>query len=158
MIKNILDCDFKYEEDKMYRYSTYYKKWSCCSDLTPKPNGYIQIMINKKNYQLHRIIFKYFNEDWDINDTSKNNQIDHKNINPLDNRIENLRVVNVSQNTRNQNKRKNCSSKYRGVSRDRNKWRADIQIDGKHKHLGLFDIEEEAAECYKKAYDEIMNL
>jgi len=158
MIKNILDCDFKYEEDKMYKLHKQSNKWSCCNDLKPNTNGYIRININNKCYYLHRIIYKYFNENWDINDTSKNNQIDHININPLDNRIENLRLVNHSQNNRNRNKFKNCTSKYRGVRRRKNKWEANIQIDGKQKYLGLFDIEEEAAECYKKKYDELMNL
>ena len=157
MIKNILGSDFKYENDKMYRLHKQSKKWNCCND--NKPNkGYIRIDINKKLYQLHRVIYKYFNPDWDITDNSNNNFIDHININPLDNRIENLRILNCSQNTRNQNKRKNCSSKYRGVCWDRNKWRARIQINGKKKHLGLFDNEEEAYECYKKVYDELMNF
>ena len=157
MIKNILGADFKYEEDKMYRFNMRHKKWNCCNN-NKSNSKYIQIKINKKMYQLHRIIYKYFNEDWDITDTLHNNQIDHININPLDNRIENLRVVNQSQNVRNQNKKPNCSSKYRGVSfykRDK-KWVAQISINGKSKHLGMFHNEEDAYECYKKKYDEIM--
>jgi len=156
MIKNILECDFKYEDDKLYRYSTYYKKWKCCNDVKPNNKGYINICINKKLYALHRLIYKYHNEDWDITDTSNNNLIDHININSLDNRIENLRVVNHSQNCRNKNKRQNCSSKYIGVSwhKTNNKWIAHIRINGKSKNLGYFDNEEEASECYKKAYDE----
>jgi len=154
MIKNILGCDFKYENDKMYRKLK--TKWKCCSDLKTN-SGYIRIYINKKHYPLHRIIYKYFNEDWDLT-FSPNNPIDHININPLDNRIENLRAVTFSQNCRNKEKKKNCSSKYKGVTRYRNKWKVTITIDGKKKYLGYFDNEEEAAEAYKKAYDEIMNL
>ena len=57
-------------------------------------------------------------------------------------------------------KKKNCSSKYRGVCWDKKdkKWRAQIQIDGKSKYLGLFETEEEAYECYKKKYDELMSV
>ena len=111
------------------------------------------------NYYLdHCLTFrKYFNEDFDLTDTSHNNQIDHININKLDNRIENLRVVNHSQNSRNQNKKENCSSKYKGVCWDKNKWKARISINYKLKHLGLFDNEEEAHLAYKKVYDEIMD-
>jgi len=157
MIKNILGSDFKYEDDKMYRLNKRNNKWSCCNDLKPN-DKYIKIYINKKMYYLHRIIYKYHNEEWDITDTSTNNQIDHININSLDNRIENLRVVNHSQNIRNQKKRPNCTSKYRGVYWDnqRNKWVAYISIDGKSKYLGIFINEEKASEAYKKAYDEIM--
>jgi hypothetical protein len=159
MIKNILGIDFKYENDKLYRLSKKTNKWCCCNDLKSH-NGYIRITINKKMYLLHRLIYKYFNEEWDITDSSYNNLIDHFDINPLNNRIENLRVVNNSINNRNKNKFKNCSSKYKGVSwnKQRNKWKVSITIDGKSKHLGLFDNEEEANECYKKVYDEIMNI
>ena len=160
MIKNILGCDFKYENDKLYRLHNRNKKWICCNDNKPESNGYIRIKINKKRYSLHRLVYKYHNEEWDITDISRDNLIDHFDINPLNNKIENLRVVNQSQNTRNQNKRQNCSSKYIGVywNKKNNKWKVSIKIDGKSKYLGLFDNEEEAYECYKKKYDEIMNL
>ena len=156
MIKNILGCDFKYEEDKLYRKLK--TKWTCCNDNKSDNSGYIRININKKMYLLHRIIYKYFNEDWDINDNPRKNQIDHININSLDNRIENLRVVNHSQNNRNKNKQPNCSSKYIGVSWHNrgNKWEARIRINGKSKHLGYFDNEEEAAEVYKKKIKNIL--
>ena len=161
MIKNILGTNFKYEDDKMYKLNKHTNKWCYCNDLKPNNSkGYIQININKKMYYLHRLIYKYFNEDWDITDITRDNQIDHININPTDNRIENLRIVNHSENCRNINKRKNCSSKYKGVSwkKSNSKWGAQIRIDGKKKYLGLFDNEQEAAEAYKKKYDEIMNL
>ena len=92
MIKNILGTDFKYEEDKMYRLHKQSKKWICCNDNKPSPI-YINAKVNKKFYYLHRLIFKYHNDDWDITDISKNNRIDHIDINKLNNTIENLRVV-----------------------------------------------------------------
>jgi len=158
MIKNILGCDFKYENDKLYRKLK--SKWNCCNDIKGHSRGYIQIGINNKLYYLHRVIYKYFNEEWDITDSSSNNQIDHININPLDNRIENLRVLTHSQNNRNQKKRKNCSSQYKGVNwnKQNNKWKAQININGKVKYLGLFTNEEEAAETYKKINNEIMEF
>ena len=159
MIKNILGSDFKYENDKLYRLDKRNNKWSCCNDNKPSGKGYIPIKINKKIYKLHRLIYKYHNEEWDMI-YSHNNEIDHININPLDNKIENLRILNCSQNCRNQNKKKNCSSKYKGVSWSKviSKWRAQIKINGKTKHLGLFDNEEEAYLAYKKEYDELMNI
>ena len=156
MIKNILGCDFKYEDDKMYRLHKQSKKWKCCNDVKQNSRGYIQININKKLYVLHRLIYKYFNEDWDIS-YSKNNHIDHININPSDNRIENLRILTCSQNTRNQKKRENCSSIYKGVYKRGKKWEARIKIDGKSKYLGSYKSELEAHEAYQKKYDEIMN-
>ena len=157
MIKNILGYDFKYEDDKLYKKLK--TKWHCCNDLKGNKKGYIRIAINKKRYYLHRIIYKYFNEEWDIT-YSHSNQIDHIDIDPTNNKIENLRIVNHSQNTRNQKKLNNCSSQYKGVywNKQNNKWIAQININGKVKYLGLFTNEEEAAETYKKKYDEIMKF
>ena len=160
MIKNVLGTEFKYEDDKMYKLNKQTKKWSCCNNIKPNPRGYIRININKKFYQLHRLIYKYHNENWDITDSSKNNQIDHIDINKSNNKIENLRVVNISQNLRNKNKFKNCSSKFIGVSWNKTgkKWKASISINSKNKHLGYYDTEEEAYEVYKIQYDEIMTV
>jgi hypothetical protein len=159
MIKNILGCEFKYEDDKMYRFDNKHKKWNCCNDNKVNNSGYIHIGINKKKYRLHRLIYKYHNEDWDITDISLNNLIDHKDINKTNNKIENLRILNHSQNQRNIKKRENCSSKYMGVSwnKQKNKWTAQIQINNKVKNLGYFDNEEEAREAYQIAYNELMN-
>tara|TARA_R110000796_G_scaffold31159_1_gene82892 strand:- start:1266 stop:1739 length:474 start_codon:yes stop_codon:yes gene_type:complete len=155
-MKNILGIAFKYEDDKLYRLNKYTNEWSCCSNLKGNNKGYIRIKINKKMYYLHRLIYKYFNEEWDLTDTSYNNLIDHIDINPSNNKIENLRIVNNSQNTRNQNKKENCSSTYRGVCwhKSNSKWGASICINYKLKHLGYFANEEEAHLAYKKVYDE----
>jgi len=77
---------------------------------------------------------------------------DHKNHTGLDNRRDNLRICNNSQNHQNECLRRNHSSAFKGVSwrKSRNKWRALIGVDGKQKHLGYFNSEIEAV----KAYDE----
>lgn len=70
------------------------------------------------------------------------NELDHINRNKLDNRIENLRECNSSQNAANRRSNK----KYKGVSKCLNgKFKAQIT-------LGTFDTAEEAA----KKYDEIL--
>jgi hypothetical protein len=61
-----------------------------------------------KNYKmlLHRVIYYAHNPSWNIENTSTNNSIDHKvhlNGVPLDNSIDNLRVVNHLQNHFNRN-------------------------------------------------------
>lgn len=62
----------------------------------------------------------------------------------------NIRFVTIQQNNFNLRKRKNCTSKYKGVSfyKNKNKWRCRIFKGGKNYYLGLFDSEEEAALVY----------
>tara|TARA_R110000782_G_scaffold35048_2_gene83985 strand:+ start:43 stop:570 length:528 start_codon:yes stop_codon:yes gene_type:complete len=158
MIKNILGAEFKYEDDKMYRLHKQNKIWNCCNDMKPEKNGYIRIRIDNKKYLLHRLIYKYHNENWDITDRSKNNQIDHIDINETNNKIENLRVLTSSQNLRNKNKKENSNNKYRGVYKSsKNRWRARISIGGENKHLGVFKTELEAHLVYEKKCKELMN-
>jgi AP2 domain len=80
--------------------------------------------------------------------------IDHKNVNGLDCRRENLRVTDNSLNHANTNKRRTPStSKYKGVSWDqsRGKWLAMIKVKPKRFNLGRFSTEHEAAAAYDAA-------
>ena len=103
------------------------------------------IYINKKQYALSRIVYKAHNKDWDITDSSKNNEVDHININSIDNRIENLRILTHQQNSFNTN------AKGYYWSEERNKWHTKIKINGKIKYLGLFEKEQDARQAYLKA-------
>lgn len=81
-------------------------------------------------------------------------KVDHRNGNGLDNQKDNLRVCTRLQNARSfASKRKNASSKFRGVSRDfdREKWFADIRVLRKTIHLGRYEQEEDAAKAYDAA-------
>jgi len=128
-----------------------------------KPNnnekGYLRIGLRKngkkKIYFIHRLLAIQF-----IPNPHNYKEVDHFDRNPLNNNLENLRWITPSGNTRNQNKKKNCSSKYRGVSWDKRnlKWKTAISINGKNKTLGHFETEEEAYECYKKKYEELMSV
>jgi hypothetical protein len=83
----------------------------------------------------------------------RNKVVDHKDHNLLNNQKSNLRVCTIKQNTQNVIPRKGKkSSKYKGVSwfkRD-NCWRAYIGSNGKHKHIGYFKTELDAALSYNK--------
>ncbi len=73
---------------------------------------------------------------------------DHKNHNGLDNRRANLRLCTPSQNSQNQLPRAGFSSIYKGVSREKNKWRADIRLNGRPIFIGYFDDQIDAAIAY----------
>ena len=104
-----------------------------------------RIHIDNKKYNLSRVVYKAYHPEWDITDTSQNNFIDHKNTNPLDNRIENLRILTHQQNQWNNN------AKGYTWHKQKNKWQAQIRINYKSKNLGLFDNEEDARQAYLKA-------
>lgn len=71
------------------------------------------------------------------------------NGNPLDCRVENLEWTTLSNVVRNTDKTDNKLG-FRGVVKDRKKYRAVIYQDRKPINLGSFDSAEEAAEAYNK--------
>jgi len=85
-------------------------------------NGYAAI---GKEY-LHRLIMN----------PPANIQIDHKNLNKLDNRRCNLRICTHSQNGMNRGKQKNNTTGFKGINEDkrrkRKKYRARIGVDKKN--------------------------
>lgn len=79
--------------------------------------------------------------------------VDHKFHNTLDNRKENLLLVSRSQNKQNGRKYKSNTSGVTGVTWHEKslKFRADISINKKRKHLGCFDTIKEATKVRKEA-------
>jgi hypothetical protein len=87
-----------------------------------------------------------------LNIDNKKVLVDHINHNTLDNRKENLRLCNSSQNQQNKKKEKG-TSKYKGVywHKQTNKWKAQITLNGKRTSLGYFEKEEDAGKAYVNA-------
>ena len=117
-------------------------------------DGYRYIKIFDKRYKAHRLAWLYVYGEW------PKNQIDHINNQRDDNRIENLRDVIQSQNSMNATIQSGRTSQYKGVSwhKKTNKWRTQITINGKCKHLGYFVSEEEAARAYDRAALELYGI
>jgi hypothetical protein len=78
---------------------------------------------------------------------------DHKDNDGLNNQRSNLRQVTVAQNMMNSRKKRNASSKFKGVylAKYANKWCTQIYINHKSNHVGYFNSEIEAALAYNKA-------
>ena len=105
--------------------------------------GYARSQLPRKNKQqthimLHRLIVKA--KPFEI--------VDHINRIKTDNRRENLRIVSSFENSLNQKKQKNRSSKFKGVTKISNGW----QVSANGIYVGVFQDEKKAAE----KYDEII--
>lgn len=89
-----------------------------------------------------------------VENTTREVNVDHINHNTLDNRKENLRVTNVTDNCKNRKLSKANTSGYRNVCWDNwyNQWKVQLQVDGKNTILGLFpkDQLEEAGKFAKE--------
>ena len=112
-----------------------------------RPDGYRDIMVKGKHYFGHRLIWLY------IYGKFPDNTIDHINGDTLDNRIENLRDVTTQENLKNQRKRCTNKSGHMGVYWHirKEKWQANIRVDGAKKHLGSFNVLEDAVAARQAA-------
>lgn len=118
-----------------------------------KRNNYFIVVLRKNDNllkkRLHRLIAICF-----IPNPLNLPIVDHKNRNVVDNRIENLRWCNQSQNLLNRVKSKGTSSKYKGVHHNAamktKKWIAHAFFEGKFYKLGSHESENEAGEAYNK--------
>jgi hypothetical protein len=109
--------------------------------------GYLRVGLDKRRYLLHRLAWLYVHGVFPVV------EIDHINQARTDNRLENLRLATRMQNAQNVLMRSNNKSGVKGVSWDvdRQRWRAQINIDGKRRYLGLFDSVEGAGAAYNAA-------
>jgi hypothetical protein len=95
----------------------------------------------RRKLLVHRLVWLYFND-------SLPPLLDHINRNKEDNRIENLRPLSFTENAR------NCGDKHyknqlpRGVTMQRGKYKAQIKLNGKTTHIGIYPSEAQAAEGY----------
>ena len=89
--------------------------------------------INGRKHYTARIIWFYAKGEWP-------DCIDHINHLKTDNRLVNLRSVSQAENHRNISKLSNNTSGVAGVYWDKKarKWRAQIRVNSKQIHLGLF--------------------
>jgi hypothetical protein len=113
---------------------------------------YAAAMIEKKTTYMHRLIMG----------SPEGKQIDHIDLDGLNNKRENLRIVTSSENARNtrsKKKRAETSSQYKGVSWHRltkpngwvgGRWRAEIELPDRKRKIKYADSEIEAAKEYNK--------
>jgi len=110
-------------------------------------DGYIYIRVNERLYRAHRLAWLYVYGEW------PNGQLDHINRVKDDNRVDNLRIADFSQNAQNAGAHKDNASGVRGIFWDKSrcKWVAELTIDGKLIFKQRFNSKEEATIARKQA-------
>lgn len=110
-------------------------------------NGYRTVCIQWEAYKEHRLIWLLVTGGW------PRTGLDHVNGVKDDNRFDNLREADQSENGQNIAAPCTNTSGFIGVSPSKGKWAATITLKGKKYHLGYFNTPEEASQAYlsKKA-------
>lgn len=111
--------------------------------------GYHKVEVYGKTYQVHRIVWAYVYNEW------PSKFIDHINGIRDDNRICNLRDVSQRENTCNRQMHRDGKHPGYFYNKWEKRWDARISLGRKRYNLGLFDTEEQAAEAYRTAREEI---
>ncbi len=110
-------------------------------------DGYWMIGIDCKRYYGHRIAWLLMMGEWPYC------KIDHIDTDQKNNRWENIREANTSENAMNTPIKSSNTSGYKGVSwaAHAKKWQAHIMIDGRSIYLGIFQNPVDAHNAYASA-------
>lgn len=117
----------------------------------PDRKGYLLGYIKHWHFRLHRIAWFYMTGIW------PSKEIDHINGITSDNRWENLRECDHSQNNHNQGMRRTNTSGVKGVywSRKQNKWRGQVCLNYRIHHTPAFQHIEDAAAAVRLLREEL---
>ena len=144
-----LSTTFRYTDDgKLWRKWERGGKWrEVDMSKSNGSDGYVKVRFKGELFMAHRIVYSLFHKI----DLPADMEIDHANGNKIDNHICNLELVTRSGNQQNQYKHRNGKLVGCYFHKDRQKWIAKIQINGKQKHLGCFPTEIAAHQAYLDA-------
>jgi len=146
--QDYLKSHFDYQDGKLlYKKSIFKRLIGKQAGGINKSTGYHRTNIKSKYYATHRLVWLFHHGEWPCMD------LDHKDVDKTNNRIENLRLTNDRLNAGNVKKQQNKTSIYKGVlwHKQHKKWYSQIRANGKRQFLGLFVNEIEAAKAYDAA-------
>ena len=108
--------------------------------------GYYNLSYACDSYRAHRVAWLMMIGEW------PQDQIDHINLNKLDNRWVNLRQATNAENCRNQPLKSNNKLGVKGVHRNkRGEYVAQLIVNGKHVLCSYFETLEDAQDAYVQA-------
>lgn len=106
--------------------------------------GRIVVTLDGRPYKAHRLIWFIYFGYWP-------DEVDHRDRNPQNNRIKNLRDVTRMENGQNMGLFSSNKSGYNGVWQQPNgRWRARIKVMGKRISIGTFSTKEAAANAIEE--------
>lgn len=116
---------------------------------TTDAHGYRVVQIQGSIYKCHRLAWLLFHglDPVDM-------EIDHVNGNPKDNRLCNLRLSSKAENQRNRGAQLNSTTGLKGVSKKRNRWVAQIKVNGEKRFLGSYLDPHSAHAAYAQAAEQ----
>ena len=150
IFKDVKDQEGTYQVSNLGRV----KSLKCGKERILKANvdsrGYLYVKLCKdrktKNRTIHQMVAIAF-----LDHTPNGHKlvVNHKDFDRKNNKVENLEITTQRNNANKKHLKR--SSKYVGVCwyKSSKKWMANIYVNGKRKHLGLFTNELEASEVYQ---------
>jgi len=108
---------------------------------------YWRINVDRKLHRAHRLAWAFVHGEWPAD------QIDHRDNNPLNNAISNLRPASNAKNCANRGARSDSKSGVRGVCWHKRSqmWIAKVTKDGVEHHVGYFASLDEARAARNEA-------
>jgi hypothetical protein len=116
------------------------------------PGGHLQVCLFRRSERkwlyVHRIVGMHHMQNPDGHPV-----LDHRDRQPSNNHVDNLRFCTPSENGANTTARTGGTSRFKGVSWNKrsNRWTANIRKNRKSIYLGTFVSEEDAAKAYDAA-------
>lgn len=111
-------------------------------------SGYVNIYLDGHSHTAARLAWLYMTGQHPVYD------MDHINGDKMDNRWQNLRDIPTQLNSQNTHRaNKNSTTGFMGVQlrKDRNKYTAQLRVDGRVRRFGSFNTPEEAHAAYLDA-------
>jgi len=150
----MIDCVYYNDKIRCYRNGVVErffrnKYWRIVENTANHNDGYNTIKINGKMILRHRIMaFCFLGLDDIVGESGCDDCIDHENGIKIDNRVKNLRITTNQENLHN-----NPKAKGYYWNKQRNKYHAQIQLNGKTIYLGSYNTEAEARQAYLSGKD-----
>lgn len=138
-----------FRDRRLFKTERQFKTWNArfsgrdaLSSLSQR--GYLHGKIFGLACKAHHAAWAIYHGNW------PDGEVDHIDRDKANNSIDNLRIVDRSQNCMNRSGHKDSTSKYKGVSYKKSigKWTSQIQHNKQSIHLGYYNNELDAAEAY----------